>query len=67
MNNNNNNNNNNNKAQAVGIADYSVNNFLSVFETLRTMKMSNLMRIRWVTPAHAVPIGDDNRVRLPYL
>ena len=24
----------NNKAQAVGIADYSVGNFLSVFETL---------------------------------
>ena len=34
----------NNKAQAFGIADYSVDNFLSVFETLRTMKMSNLMR-----------------------
>ena len=50
----------NNKAQAVGIADYSVDNFLSVFETLRTMKMSNLMQTRWVTPAHAVPIGDDN-------
>ena len=55
----------NNKAQAVGIADYSVDNFLSVFETL--MKMSNLMQTRWVTPAHAVRIGDDNGVRLPYL
>ena len=33
----------NNKAQAVGIADYSVDNFLSVSETLHTIKMSNLM------------------------
>ena len=57
----------NNKAQAVAIADYSVDNFLSVFETLRTMKMSNLMQTQWVTLAHAVPIGDDNDVRLPYL
>ena len=57
----------NNKAQAVPIADYSVDNFVSVFETLRTMKMSNLMRTRLVMPVHAVPIGDDNGVRLPYL
>ena len=57
----------NNNPQVVGIADYSVDSFVSVLETLRTMKMSNLMRARWVTPAHAVPIVDDNGVRLPYL
>ena len=57
----------NNKIQAVGIADYSVDNFLSVFETLSTMKILNLMQTRWVTPAHAVRIGDDNGIRLPYL
>ena len=56
----------NNKAQAIEIADYSVDNFLSVFEALRT-KMSNLRRTRWVTLAHAVPIVDDSWVRLPYL
>ena len=33
----------NNKAQAVRIPDYSVDDFLSVFETLHMMKMSNLM------------------------
>ena len=44
----------NNKAQTVGIADYSVDSFLSVFETLHTMKILNLMRTRWMTPAHAV-------------
>ena len=53
----------NNKAKV----DYSVNNFLSIFETLCTMKMSNLMQTQWVMPAHAVPTGDDNGVRLPYL
>ena len=47
----------NNKAQAVGIADYFVDSFLCVFETLHTMKMPNLMRTRWVTPAHARQIG----------
>ena len=47
----------NNKTQAVGISDYSVDNFVSIFETLRTMKMSNLMQIRWMTAAHAVRIG----------
>ena len=44
----------NKKAQAVGIADYSVDNFLSIFETLHMVKMSNLMQTRWVIPAHAV-------------
>ena len=29
----------NNKAQAIGFADYSVDNFLSVFETPRSMKI----------------------------
>ena len=53
----------NNMAQAVGIADYSVDNFLCVFENLCTMKMLNLMRTRWMTLAHAVGIG----VQLPYL
>ena len=57
----------NNKAQTIGIADYSVDNFLSVFETLSTMKTLNLMRTQWVTPAHAVRIRDDNGVWLPYL
>ena len=59
----------NNKAQAVGIADYSVDNFLklSVSETLCTMKMSNLMGTQWVTLAHAIPIGDDNGIWLLYL
>ena len=57
----------NNKAQAIGIADYSVDSFLSVFETLHMMKMSNLMETLWVTPAHAIPIGDDNRIWLLYL
>ena len=54
----------NNKAQAVQIAEYSVDNFLSVLETLRAMKMSNLMGTRWVMPAHAVRIRDDNLVQL---
>ena len=44
----------NNKAQAVGIVDYSVDNFLSVLETLRTMNMSILMQTRWMIPAHAI-------------
>ena len=57
----------NNKAQVIGIVDYSVDNFLSVFETLFTMKMSNLMQTRWVTPAHVLRIGDDYGVQLPYL
>ena len=57
----------NNMAQAVGMVDYSVDNFLSVFETLCTMKMSNLIRTRWVMLAHAVRIGDDNEVRMSYL
>ena len=56
----------NNKAQAVEIVNYSVDNFQSVFETLCTMKTSNLMRTRWAMPAHAVRI-DDNGVWLPYL
>ena len=33
----------NNNPQVVGIADYYVDSFVSVLETLRTMKMSNLI------------------------
>ena len=57
----------NNKAQSVAKADYSVDNFLSVFETLHMVKMSNLMRTQCVTMVHGVQIGDENGVRLPYL
>ena len=56
----------NNQAQAVGIADYSVDNFLSVFETSYNENVhfnANTM----VTPVHAVPIGDDNGIQLLYL
>ena len=51
-----------NKAQAVGIAI-----IFQVFLKLCTMKMLNLMQTRWVTPAHAVRVGDDNGVWLLYL
>ena len=54
-----------NKAQAVGIADYSVDNFLSVFETSYD---ENVKFIAYTgTPAHTVRIGDVNRIWLSYL
>ena len=54
----------NNKAQAVGIADYSVDNFLSVFETSYDENVE--FNVNTVGDA-AVSIGDDNRLQLPYV
>ena len=54
----------NNKEQAIGIADYSVNNFLNVFETSYD---ENVKQTQWMTLAHAIRIEDDNGVQLPYL
>ena len=56
----------NNKAQAVRIANYSVNNFPSVFETLYDENVK--FNANTVGDAGAaVPIVDDNGVQLPYL
>ena len=56
----------NNKAQAVSIADYSVDNFLSVFETSYDENVK--FNVNMVGDADACrTISDDNGVSMLYL